>query len=75
MWAARRASCWSGSQKTAAEDAGTVLSNEVNEECMLVILSSLASSSAVLVEVKTESEAAEVSWSCCSLGATDGVAG
>ena len=64
-----RASCWSGSQNTAAEDAGTVLSNEVNEECMLVILSS------ALVEVKTDSEPAEVSWSCCSLGATDVVTG
>ena len=50
-----RASCWSESQNTAAEDAGTVLSNEVNEECMLVILSS------ALVEVKTDSEPAEVS--------------
>ena len=56
-----RASCWSESQNTAAEDAGTVLSNEVNEECILVILSSLVSSSSALVEVKTESESAEVS--------------
>ena len=39
--AIKGASCWSGSQSTAAEDSGIVLSSEVNEECMLVMLSSL----------------------------------
>lgn len=51
----RRASCWSKSQKTAADASGTVLSREVNEECILVRLSSLAKGLEWSSEVNTES--------------------
>ena len=60
--AMRRASCWSELQKTAADDSGTVLSREVNEECILVMLSSLAKGREGSSEVNTESAVVLV-WS------------
>ena len=48
-----RASCWLGSQKTVAEESGTVLSNDVKEEWILVILPSLANGLVVFAGAKT----------------------
>ena len=68
----KRASCWSGSQSTAAEGSGIVLSSEVNEECILVMLSSLNRDLVSFARVKTESVEVLVGG-CSSPGPDEGV--